>query len=129
MQMNISNEYPVMIFKNEYEGKIFYKMGLSKKKKDGSYESGSISCQFKKDVNLEDKTKIYIKSAWLTFYKNKDKVTVPYIFVNEFETVGDAIDNSKSLTNSQVIQAVMNDEDPFKDLGNEVTLDDLDLPF
>ena len=120
--MNISNEYPVMIFRNEYEGKIFYKMGLSKKKQDDSYENGSISCQFKKDVNLEDKTKIYIKSAWLTFYKNKDKTTVPYIFVNEFETVAEAIDNSKVIEKQEV-------DDPFKDFGEEVMLDDLDLPF
>ena len=28
--------------------------------------------------------KIVIKSAWLSFYK-KEKTTVPYIFINEFE--------------------------------------------
>lgn len=120
--MNISNDYPVMIFRNEYEGKIFYKIGLSKKKQDGSYESGSMTCQFKKDVNLEDKTKIYIKKAWLTFYKNKDNATIPYVFVNEFETVSETIDNSKVIAKQEA-------DDPFKDFGEEVALLDDDLPF
>jgi glutaredoxin len=122
--MNLSNEFPVTIFRNEYEGKVYYKMGLSKKKEDGTYENGSIACRFKKDVSIEDKTKIYIKSAWLTFYK-KDKETVPYIFVNGYETVGQAIENSKE-PNPEKVQSV---DDPFKDFGNDMEFTDDDLPF
>ena len=118
--MNLSNEYPVTIFRNEYEGRTFYKMGLSKKLEDGSYENGSIACRFKKVANVEDKTKIYIKSAWLTFYK-KDKTTIPYVFINEFETVGQVIENSKV--------EVKQESDPFEDFGNDVVITDEDLPF
>lgn len=32
-------------------------------------------------------------------------------------------------TDSEIVQAVMNDEDPYKDFGNEVALSDDDLPF
>jgi single-strand DNA-binding protein len=32
-------------------------------------------------------------------------------------------------TDSEIVQAVMNDEDPFKDFGNEIELTDDDLPW
>ena len=72
--MNIENKYPVMIFRSTYENKYFYKMGLSKKGQDGKYINGYIMCRFKNGVELEDKTKLYIKNAWLDFYL-KDKET------------------------------------------------------
>ena len=35
----------------------------------------------------------------------------------------------KEPTESEIVQAVMNDEDPFKDFGDEMALSDEDLPF
>lgn len=130
--MNIENKYPVMIFKREYEGKTYYNVGLSRKDKDGNYINGYMSCRFKNGVEVADKTKIYIKNAWLDFYL-KDKVTIPYIFINEFTTVEQAIDNSKK-TDNEVLQQVMNEEpvnDPFEEFGqeNQIELSNLDLPF
>ena len=75
----------VMVFANEHNGRKFYKVGISKKMQDGSYQNGYVDVQFKKDIIVENKTKINIKSAWLTFYMNKENITVPYIFINEFE--------------------------------------------
>lgn len=75
----------VMVFVNEHNGRKFYKVGISKKMQDGNYQNGYVDVQFKKDIILENKTKINIKSAWLTFYMNKENITVPYIFINEFE--------------------------------------------
>ena len=126
--MNIENKYPVMIFRSAFDNKYFYKMGLSKKNQDGSYTNGYIMCRFKNGVELEDKTKIYIKNAWLDFYL-KDKETKPYIFVNEFETISETIEKAKEPTNSDIVKAVMNDEDPFSSFGNEIALSDEDLPF
>lgn len=93
--MNISNKYPVMIFKSEYQGNKFYKVGLSKKDVDGNYINGYMPVRFKKGIELEDKTKIYIKNAWLDFYI-KDKTTMPYIFISEFEKLEDTIENAKT---------------------------------
>jgi hypothetical protein len=121
--MNINSQYPVMVFRKEYEGNVFYSLGLSKKRQDGTYENGYMPCQFKKGVSLEDKTKIYLKSSWLTFYK-KEKQTIPYIFINEFETVSEAIDNSKTIVKDETIQ-----NDPFKDFGDELEITEDDLPF
>ena len=112
--MNITNNYPVMIFKREYQGNTFYNLGLSKKDKDGNYVNGYMPCQFKNGISLEDKTKIFIKSAWLSFYL-KDKETKPYIFINEYE-----LENAQNTQN--IVQNV--DSDPFADFGQQVSIDD-----
>lgn len=114
--MNISYEYPVKVFKSEYQGKTYYKLGLSKKMQDGSYLNGYISCKFRNNVTIDDKKKIYLKNAWLTFY-TKDKMTIPYIFINKFEYVEEAIKEAKQ------------ESDPFEEFSNEVILTDEDLPF
>lgn len=116
--MNISNEYAVTIFRNDSQYGTFYKVGISKKDVNGNYINGYKDCRFKKDVQLENKTKIYIKKAWLDFYV-KDKKTIDYIFISEFEIVSDAAPTTK---NEQAAESV---DDPF--LGIEI--DDNDLPF
>ena len=128
--MNISTDFPVMIFKNEYQGNTFYSLGLSKKDTEGKYINGYMPCQFKKSVSVEDKTKIYIKSAWLTFYL-KEKETKPYIFINEFETVEETIQKSKEPTEAQILNSVVNDEDPYVQMSYKTNTDELDLelPF
>lgn len=116
--MEIVSNKEEMIFKNEYNDKPFYTIGLSKKDKNGNYVNGYMNVSFKKGIELENMTKIKIKSAWLDFYK-KDVKTIPSIFINEFEIVGE------------------NKKDPFEefgesiktdfDLGQEIT--EADLPF
>ena len=130
--MNISNEYPVTIFKNVNDYGTFYKVGLSKKDVNGNYINGYKDIRFKKGVELEDKTKIYIKKAWLDFYI-KDKKTIDYIFCSEFEKIEETIEAARkplaNMSDSEIIQGVMNEDDPFKSFGEEVELTDFDLPF
>ena len=104
-----------MIFKNEKDGKVSYSIGLSKKKEDGTYENGYMPCRFKKDVQLDDKTKIRIKNAWLDFYKI-EKRTLAYIFINEFEKVEEPKKEEKKV------------EDEWY-AGKDIQIDDNDLPF
>lgn len=111
--MDIIDNKEKMIFKNEKDGKVSYLIGLSKKKEDGTFENGYINCRFKKDVSLEDKTKIKIKSAWLDFFKI-EKRTLPYIFINEFEVV----QQQKQETTDDKWEA-----------GKNVEFDDDELPF
>lgn len=85
--MDIISNREETIFKNELNGKISYSIGLSKKKEDGTYENAYLPCRFRKDVSLENKTKIKIKSAWIDFFKIEKK-TYWYVFINEFEKVG-----------------------------------------
>ena len=125
--MNITNDREVMIFRNEWQDKVIYNVGLSKKLQDGNYENGTIMCQFKNGVDLPNQTKITIKSAWLSFYKNKDNHTVPYIFINEF--VGG---QAPELSQAEITKPTMNEEsDPFQDFGksHEEDINSLELPF
>lgn len=124
--MNLEFKFPMMVFRREYEGKVYYNLGLSKKDQEGKYINGYIDCRFRKGVELEDKTKIQIKSGWLDFYKAKDNGTRVYVFVNEFEKVEG---ETKQPTNSEIVQAVMNDNDPFKEFANEVEVEGFELPF
>lgn len=109
--MNIETTKAVMIFRRDTEFGTFYSAGLSKKTHDGSYLNGYMPVQFKKGVEVDHKTKILIKNAWLSFYL-KDNETKPYIFVSEFEILDETIESSK---------------DPFKEMGKVV--EDDDLPF
>jgi len=76
----------VMVFAKEYQERTFYSIGLSKKGMDGNYINGYINASFRKGVVIPNQTKIEITKGWLDFYINKDKHTVPQIFVMEFET-------------------------------------------
>lgn len=95
--MNIQTDKMYMVFRRDFEDKTYYKIGLSKKKQDGTYERAYIPVQFKKDVELDNQTNIYLKSAWLTFYKNKEGKEVFYIFVNEFNTVSDEVNEYQDM--------------------------------
>jgi len=121
--MNIETDSQYTVFRNDYNGYSYYKIGVSKKSQTGEWINGYIRCQFKKGVTLENKTKIYIRKAWLSFYLN-NKDTIPFIFISEFETTDETIESAKkeSAENSTEI-------DPFKDFGEEIQLSDDDLPF
>ena len=112
--MKLIHEYPVKVFSKTFEGKKYYKIGLSKKDQNGNYLNGYLDARFRKDVDVDTDKKIYIQDAWLDFYV-KDKVTHPFMFVNKFEYVSDVIKNEKA--------------DSDVEFGEEVILTDDDLPF
>lgn len=122
--MNITSEQPYTVFRNDYNQYTFYKLGISKRDATGKWINGYIRCKFKKDVVVENKTRIYLKKAWLSF-DLKEKETMPFIFVAEFETIDETIENSKKNAEEQQRTA----EDPFKDFGEETEIRDEDLPF
>ena len=112
--MNItSNE--IMIFSKEYQGKTYYRAGLSRKKQDGNYEKGYIDIKLPNGVELANKTKIKITKGFLSFYKNKDKKDVFYLVIQEYTTG----EQPKQETTS----------DPYEEFGNSITAEQLDLPF
>ena len=122
--MNIESKQPYTVFRNDYNQYTFYKLGISKKDTTGKWINGYIRCKFKKDVIVENKTRIYIKKAWLSF-DLKEKETIPFIFIAEFETVDEVIDSSKKT--AEIVQSEA--EDPFKNFGEEIEIRDEDLPF
>lgn len=78
--MKITGE--TMIFKND----IGYSTSISNKKEDGTYENMSISVNFRKGVELENKTKINITDGFLSFYKTKNDEKRLKLVVMDFET-------------------------------------------
>lgn len=91
----VSNKKEV-IFRNDYEGKPIYKIGLSHKNQDGTYTKTTMLCKMPKGTDLHHQTFINIKQAWIDFYivekeKNGKKYNegVPYIFINDYEVVDD----------------------------------------
>jgi hypothetical protein len=110
-----------MIFRKDNEYGTSYSVGLSKKNKDGSYTNGYMPIQFKKDVELNNQDKIFIKNAFLTFYISKDKKTVPYIMCLEYEEA--KFDKPK--TDAEVLQEAVNTPDEEIDFN----ITDEDLPF
>lgn len=118
--MNIATDKMHMIFRKDYEDRTLYTTSISKKKQDGTYEKAYIPVQFKKGVELENQTNIYIKNAWITFYKNKENKPVFYIFINEFNTVEEQakeFQDSSIKTKDNAIESL------------EVKIEDSDLPF
>jgi len=119
-KMNIISDRKETIFKSERDGRVYYSIGLSKKKQDGSYENGYMNVHFKKDVELDNKARILIKEAWLDFY-TKNKQTIPYIFINNFELMGYIEDKQEEKGEQKSI-------DNFEG-GKDIQIDPEELPF
>ena len=117
--MNITNERPVMVFKKDNK----YTIGISKKKQDGSYENAYIKIEFNKDVELEDRTMITIKNAWLSFYNweyQGKKGTTWVIRCNEFEQVEQEKNPFEEFGDSIKTES---------EIGEQIQITDEDLPF
>lgn len=91
-------EGQTVVFKND---KGFYSTSIGNKQPDGSYKNAYIALQFKKGVNLENKTQINIKNGFLTFDKYTPKngnaeVTSWKIVVMDFDVISGGTNNSKA---------------------------------
>lgn len=120
--MEIISQKNEMIFRNEYEGKVSYKIGLSKKNKEGQYEKGYMAVRFKQDADLNNQTRIKINEAWLSF-NTHEKKTYPYIFINDFSIVEDE-NKTNEVNPYEYIKAKVE-----SDIGEQITITDEDLPF
>ena len=86
--MKIISDREEMIFRRDFENRVSYSVGLTKKKEDGTFENGYIPVRFRKDTELKNQTKIKIEEAWIDFFK-VEKKTIPYIFINKFSLPND----------------------------------------
>lgn len=146
--MKIVSDRKEMIFRNDINytdntgnsiTRPIYKIGLSHKNTDGSYSQGSMLCKFSKNMpDLESKTLIYIKNAWLDFYfkertkenGEKFKETIPYIFINEFVTLDEAINEGKpDFDNMPTSNNNIEVSDPFQEFADATEISPDELPF
>ena len=81
-----------MNFKENYKMKVYsrengYFTRLVKFNKiTNEWDTAFVYLQFKKGVEIPNKTTINVRDSWLSFYKSKksNKIVI-YIFVNEFD--------------------------------------------
>ena len=122
--MNIQDERPYTIFRKDYDNKPYYRIGINKKTKEGKYEGGYMAIRFKGGADIPDRARIYLKSGFLTHYKDREDKTIWFIQALEWELVEDVIKKEhKDIVKTEKT------EDPFVEFGKEVTIDDDDLSF
>ena len=125
--MNIQDDKQFTIYEKEINGVKYYRLQMSKKMQDGSYQNGYIDVKFAKCEPPKNRDRIYLKRAWISFYLSKDKHTVPYVVCMEYETAEQVIRDSKK---DIVKQEVKNDSDDlFKEFGEEHNDEIYELPF
>ena len=122
--MEIISNKEEMVFRKDYNGKPSYSLGLSKKDKDGKFVNGYIKVNFKKSVELNNKSKIKIKNAWLDFYKDNEK-TIPTIFINDFEITQECEKQEEKNPFKEFGEHITTDFD----IGHQIQIEDSDLPF
>lgn len=119
--MNIKTTYPVMIFTRKNEDRISYTVGLSRKNEDGSYDRAYFPIKFKKGIELENKTRIIISDAFLTFDKWTDEEdkskTFVYIKCLDYQVADDNETSKDEKKGNYSINA------------DEIELSDEDFPF
>lgn len=81
--MHIRENDEVIVFKND---KDYYSIGLSRKDRNNQVYYGYFPCQFKKGDGVENKTRIKLKNAFISFYMKDDK-TMAYLMILNYEIV------------------------------------------
>ena len=65
--MNIQTDKMQMVFRRDTDYGTNYTIGMSRKKQDGTYDNAYFPVQFKKNVELENKTNISFISKFSFF--------------------------------------------------------------
>lgn len=121
--MDVISNRPVMVFKRDNK----YSLGISRKKKDGSYETAYMKIEFNKDTQLEDRQLITIKKAWLDFYNweyEGKKGTTWCIRCSDFEIYNKTTDEPKEDNPYAEMNTIVEN-----DIGEQIEITDEDLPF
>lgn len=114
------------VYKNQYGWSI----SDNQKQQDGSYNNFYIPIYFKKELpEPEDRDFISIEGFTKPFKYKDDKVGISYIVI-DWEKIGAKKEENTS-TEKQDAPVQENNEqvDPFAEFGQEVVINDEDLPF
>ena len=103
--MHIKENEEVMIFKND---KGYYSIGLSRKDRNNQTYYGYFPCQFRKNEDVSNKSRIRIRKAFMSFYL-KDNQTMPYIMITDYD--------------------ILEKKENYAKLKGDVEIDERELPF
>ena len=116
--MKIIEERPVTVYRYDGQYGTSYSIGVSKKNQDGTYTKAFKPCKFRKDVELENKTEIYLEDAWEDFYQVEKKIYW-YVFINKFRKKEENTKNVKE-----------KEEQPNRTIyAKDIEITNEDLPF
>ena len=120
-----------MVFRSETNGKVFYKIQVSKKNFDGTKEVGYKNIKFKRGIELQDRTIIIPRAGFEDFY-NKDKYTTIFtLFITDFDIVQNPVVDTANAINNYNNQISQEEVDNFfkDEEESNITINDDDLPF
>ena len=131
--MKVISDREEMVFRHDRNDKTVYTVGLVKKNMDGEYERGYILTKFRNGVELDNRTLIKLKDAWLDFYKVDNKTNIA-LFVNDFELAEQGAKTEENAPNREQGANMQNDipVDMFSSkngITQPVPYTDEDLPF
>lgn len=127
-KMEIISNKEEMIFRKDYNGRPIYSIGLSKKKKDGSYEKGYMAVNFKEGTNIVNQSKIRIKQAWISFYL-KDNKTIPTLFINDYELISIPKPKEEDSEEKNLYKEFGENIKIESNIGDQIEITDQDFPF
>lgn len=107
-----TDNYPVMIFRDDKGQYPRYSMGISSKSKDGEWIKGYVPCKFKKGIDLENMTKIKINNAFPVASQGEKYVFVSWM-ITDFEVV-DEEKQEATPDDFMTIPEGIDEELPFK---------------
>lgn len=80
--MNINGK--TMIFRNDYEGKAYYKTSIQNTMYEGKDQYMSVDVQIPKDKSINNMTVIDVTKGFLSFYKTKEGLPKVKMIVQEY---------------------------------------------
>lgn len=102
----VRNDYNYIVYRNEYNEKVFYKIRIEQTLSDEQKLIGYVQVKFSGDIDIPNKTKIKINKAIENFYFAKNDVKhynpIFYYQINDFEVIdSEAIqDYNEAVANS-----------------------------
>lgn len=82
--------FTYMVFRNDRNGKTFYKIGVTQKDFDGQQKTHYVPVMFKQGVEVADRTKIKINTAIENLYTKGYDVIFSYR-ITDFENLSESI--------------------------------------
>lgn len=120
----------LMVYKNEFNGKAFYKVLLKKKMIDDSVEYFYKRIKFKKEVKLDNKTRIRVLDFFEDVDPNKKNKYEPFwtIFITKFDVLEPYVSNDIYYNTQKEMNGIVA-TDIDKDYEELDKITEEDLPF
>ena len=73
------------IWRNGYNGKMYYTTSIANKKEDGKYDNYYIDVQIPKDAVVDNGENVLVKRGFISFYRDKNGLAKLKVVILELE--------------------------------------------